>query len=125
MMLMERRAMSNKGGGRTKGNETAGTKHVRLFEDVVAMLTWIGEVKRVSAAQYLDPIIRDRIIEDYASIYPSIVKIKEAQDAARAATGQEPTDPLPIILGLNAPLHATAPAEYPPPADKKTKGKKS
>lgn len=93
--------MGNRGGRPFKA-EAGATKHIRVFADLAQMLAWIGEANGQSSAQFLDPLIREHVVHTYTLLYPHLAALKAAQDAARVAGGQEPTDPLPVPPGLEA-----------------------
>jgi hypothetical protein len=92
--------MSPRPRGRPKGEE-GGTKHLRMYDDVVKMVTWIVRIRGGTSASYLDPILRARVTEDYLKLLTSIQAIKAAEDAARVEGGQSPTEPLPVVIPLS------------------------
>lgn len=112
--------------GRPKKPDDERTSTVRVRKDIAAMLAWIARIRQQDTADVIDPAVRPLVVSQYMNLYPAILAIKQAEDAARSATGQPPTEALPIILGLNAPLHEDAPGEYPTPVqpEQKTRGKK-
>lgn len=106
------------GRGRPKKRDDEQTATIRVRRDLAAMLGWITRIRSLDTADVLDPVVRPHVTAQYAAIYPAILAIKAAEDAARAATGQAAGDPLPVVPGLT-----DKPAE-PEPKPKKLKGKK-
>lgn len=65
------------------GSGDAGTRMVRLYNDVADMIGWIVELEGGTAAQLLDPLIRGPIIARFERIKPQVQKIKKARDEAK------------------------------------------
>lgn len=61
----------------------AGTRMVRLYNDVADMVGWIVELEGGTAAQLLDPLIRAAILARYKRIEPQVIKIKKAREEAK------------------------------------------
>jgi hypothetical protein len=120
--------------GRPKKPDDERTATVRVRKDLAAMLTWITRIRQKDAADVLDAELRPFLVGEFTSLYPAILAIKNAEDAARLATGQPPTEALPVVLGVTHPLnaHDATVSEYPeagpsaegePKAEPKTKAK--
>jgi len=103
--------------GRPSKNVNEQTEPVRVRKDLAVMLRWIARIQDVQVSEFVDPQLRPVIIAKYALLLPSIRSIKEAEDAARKAAGQPPTDPLPEVVIVEVP---TAP---PVESEKKPKKK--
>lgn len=63
-----------------KSDGEQGTKHTRLFEDIVEMIGWITRVEGISSAQLLDPMVRGQVTARYAKHKSVIDRIKAAED---------------------------------------------
>lgn len=106
--------MTRKGGRpKAKPDDEAATRMIRVFGDVGRMMSWITRVTGESSAQYLDPLIRQKIVADFATFYPQILALKRAEDDAAKAANKEPGDPLPELPA------GTTPAEPDKPKRKK------
>lgn len=64
---------------------------VKLNDDVGEMVSWIVKLKGGTMASYLDPIIRERVKEDYKDVAREVETIKKAQ-AKHRPTGEAASD---------------------------------
>lgn len=71
-------------GKKPRRNESdQGTKHVRLFEDIVDMVGWIVRVEGGSSAQLLDPMIRAQVTAKYRRHEDVINRMRAAEQELR------------------------------------------
>ncbi len=103
--------------GRPRKGEGRPTGPTRIAKDLVAMIEWITRIHGTRSSDYLDPMIRPVVIAKYSQLLPAIKAMKDAEDAARKAAGQPPTDPLPEVVIVE--VHTAPPAE----SEKKPKKK--
>lgn len=76
--------MASSRGGRPKlGEGDRGTRQTRVFEDIADMVAWISRVKKVSAAQILDPMVRPQVAAMFKAIEPEVEAIKKADAALK------------------------------------------
>ena len=59
----------------------AGTRQVRVFEDVGEMISWIVRVEGVKTSNLLDPMIRAQVTARYQKHKEVIEKIRAAEEA--------------------------------------------
>lgn len=86
---------TSKGGRPRKHAKGTGTNQVRVDDDLAQMIGWICEVKGVSTANLISPMLQEPIRAMYEELYPLIKKVKEVQDQLATVKGQEPGPPLP------------------------------
>ena len=58
----------------------AGTRQVRVFEDVGEMISWIVRVEGVKTSNLLDPMIRAQVTARYQKHKEVIGKIRAAEE---------------------------------------------
>lgn len=61
--------------------DSGATKHVRVFQDLAEMIGWVVQIRGVSAANYLDPLLRSTVESDFRAIKHIVDSIKKQQKA--------------------------------------------
>ena len=56
------------------------TRHVRLSNDLVDMISWLAHIEGGSAAQIIDPLVRQAITARYEGIRPLVEGIIRAKE---------------------------------------------
>lgn len=88
-----------KGGRPPKDAGNQGTKSVRMIVDLAEMISDIADVKGISTAVFLDPLLRPEIEEMYAQYELKIKKMKDLRDEQeeirRQASEEPPTKKRP------------------------------
>ena len=93
--------MASRGHPRKPDDERTAT--VRVRKDLAAMLTWITRIRQRDAADVLDPELRPFLVREFTALYPAILAIKNAEDAARRATGRSRRKPSPSSWASRTP----------------------
>lgn len=62
-----------------KAEGEAGTRQIRVNDDLADMLGWIAHFEKTKVAMILDPWIRDLVVERYAPWAPAVKAIEEAE----------------------------------------------
>lgn len=85
MLTLREPRMSNKGGRPFATEGERGTRQIRVFEDMADMIGWITRINGGSAAQLVDPLIRESIESAFKMIEADVERIKRAEAEVRKA----------------------------------------
>lgn len=69
--------------GRPKNGQQSKTGMVRVRADVEEMIRWICRIENVTSSDLIDPLVRQRITEQFEKYRPIIDQIKMAEKQAK------------------------------------------